>query len=122
MLYRENGQFKVSYAEDQQILPIVQDRWFMLALLAFAYLVMPAIASDYFFLSLVTPFLILAIAAMLLAAQILLGALTVWKLLAPWTVTAHLVTGNSFAANARAAVTMPFCSLVSEKSIAVLSD
>jgi len=41
---------------------------------------------------------ILAIAAMLLAVQILLGALTVWKLLAPWTVTAHLLTGNSFAA------------------------
>jgi len=45
MLYRENGQFKISYAEDQQILPIVQDRWFMLALLAFAFLVMPAIAT-----------------------------------------------------------------------------
>jgi hypothetical protein len=30
MLYRENGQFKTSYVEDQQILPIVQDRWFML--------------------------------------------------------------------------------------------
>ena len=26
MLYRENGQFKTSYIEDQQILPIVQDR------------------------------------------------------------------------------------------------
>jgi len=71
MLYRENGQFKVSYAEDQQILPIVQDRWFMLALLAFAYLVMPAIASDYMFLSLVTPFLILAIAA--IGLNILVG-------------------------------------------------
>ncbi len=41
---------------------------------------------------------ILAVAAMLLATQILLGALTVWRLLAPWTVTAHLLTGNSFAA------------------------
>ena len=47
MLYRENGQFKVSYAQDQQILPIVQDRWFMAALLLFAYVGMPAIASDY---------------------------------------------------------------------------
>ena len=64
MLYRENGQFKISYAEDQQILPIVQDRWFMLALLAFAYLLMPAIGTEYLFLSLVVPFLILAIAAM----------------------------------------------------------
>ena len=64
MLYRENGQFKISYAEDQQILPIVQDRWFMAALLAFAYLVMPAIGTEYLFLSLVVPFLILTIAAM----------------------------------------------------------
>jgi cytochrome c oxidase assembly protein subunit 15 len=41
---------------------------------------------------------LLAVAATLLALQILLGALTVWKLLAPWTVTAHLLIGNSFAA------------------------
>src|SRR5512134_1494617 len=71
MLYRENGQFKVSYSEDQQILPIVQDRWFMLALLAFAFLVMPAIGTDYLFLSLVIPFLILAIAA--IGLNILVG-------------------------------------------------
>jgi branched-chain amino acid transport system permease protein len=64
MLYRENGQFKVSYAQDQQILPILQDRWFMLVLLAFAYLLMPAIGTEYLLLSLVVPFLILAIAAM----------------------------------------------------------
>lgn len=71
MLYRENGQFKASYAEDQQILPILQDRWFMLALLLFAFLVMPAIASEYLFLSLVIPFLILAIAA--IGLNILVG-------------------------------------------------
>jgi branched-chain amino acid transport system permease protein len=63
MLYRENGQFKTSYVEDQQILPIVQDRWFMLALLAFAYVGLPLIATDYAFRALITPFLILAIAA-----------------------------------------------------------
>jgi len=39
----------------------------------------------------------LILGALLLAVQILLGALTVWKLLASWTVTAHLVTGNAFA-------------------------
>ncbi len=39
----------------------------------------------------------LGLAAVLLVAQILLGALTVWELLAAWTVTSHLVTGNSFA-------------------------
>lgn len=39
----------------------------------------------------------LAIAALLLAVQIVLGGLTVLKLLATWTVTSHLVTGNAFA-------------------------
>lgn len=32
----------------------------------------------------------------LLGAQVLLGALTVWQLLASWTVTAHLLTGNAW--------------------------
>jgi branched-chain amino acid transport system permease protein len=71
MLYRENGQFKTSYIEDQQILPIVQDRWFMLALLAAAYFLLPAIASDYMFRALIVPFLILAIAA--IGLNILVG-------------------------------------------------
>jgi cytochrome c oxidase assembly protein subunit 15 len=37
------------------------------------------------------------LAAALLGVQVLLGALTVWKLLAVWTVTAHLLTANAFA-------------------------
>ncbi len=40
---------------------------------------------------------LLALAAGLLAWQVLLGALTVWHLLASWSVTAHLLTGTSFA-------------------------
>lgn len=40
----------------------------------------------------------LAVAAALLAVQIVLGALTVLLALASWTVTAHLVTGTSFTA------------------------
>jgi cytochrome c oxidase assembly protein subunit 15 len=40
---------------------------------------------------------LLALAAGLLGVQVLLGALTVWKLLASWTVTSHLLTGNAFA-------------------------
>jgi branched-chain amino acid transport system permease protein len=71
MLYRENGQFKTSYAEDQQLLPITQDRWFLLGLLAVAYLVVPAVASDYIFRALIIPFLILAIAA--IGLNILVG-------------------------------------------------
>jgi len=41
-----------------------------------------------------------AAAGVLLGVQILLGALTVWQLLASWTVTSHLVIGNAFALTA----------------------
>lgn len=37
----------------------------------------------------------LCLAAGLLVTQIILGALTVWYLLAAWSVTAHLLTGNA---------------------------
>jgi branched-chain amino acid transport system permease protein len=63
MLFRENGQFKSSYRADQQMLPILQDRVFMLMAVAFAFLALPFLLSDYAFLSMVIPFLILAIAA-----------------------------------------------------------
>jgi len=36
------------------------------------------------------------LAAVVLAVQILLGGLTVWELLAAWTVTSHLLAGNTF--------------------------
>jgi len=63
MFYRENGQFKSTYASDQQMLPILQDRVFMAGLLVVAFGVVPMLASDYLFLSLLIPFLILALAA-----------------------------------------------------------
>jgi branched-chain amino acid transport system permease protein len=71
MLYRENGQFKASYRADQQLLPIAQDRWLMLGLLAFAYAGLPWIANDYLIRALIVPFLILAIAA--IGLNILVG-------------------------------------------------
>jgi cytochrome c oxidase assembly protein subunit 15 len=40
--------------------------------------------------------ILLAVATGLLATQVLLGALTVWLRIAPWTVTAHLIIGNGF--------------------------
>lgn len=40
---------------------------------------------------------LIVLGALLLGVQILLGAFTVWELLAAWTVTAHLVAGNGFA-------------------------
>ncbi len=63
MLYRENGQFKSTYASDQQMLPILQDRVFMLAVLVLAFGVVPFVATDYLFLSILIPFLILTLAA-----------------------------------------------------------
>jgi len=71
MLYRENGQFKSSYRADQQVFPILQDRVFMLALLAFAFAVVPLVASEYFFRAILIPFLILSLAA--LGLNILVG-------------------------------------------------
>jgi branched-chain amino acid transport system permease protein len=71
MLYRENGQFKSTYASDQQMLPILQDRVFMTALLAFAFFVVPIVTSEYVFLSLLIPFLILTLAA--IGLNILVG-------------------------------------------------
>ncbi|MGK6308439.1 branched-chain amino acid ABC transporter permease [Variovorax sp. DT-64] len=71
MLYRENGQFKTSYRADQQVFPILQDRVFMLALLAVAFAVVPLLASEYFFRAILIPFLILSLAA--LGLNILVG-------------------------------------------------
>src|SRR6516164_4487745 len=64
MLYREVGQFKVSYSADQAIFPIVQDRWLMLAALAAAYIVIPAVGSEYWLLTIMIPFLVYALAAL----------------------------------------------------------
>jgi branched-chain amino acid transport system permease protein len=63
MLYRENGQFKTSYRADQQIFPIAQDRWAMLALIALAYVAVPLLATPYYFAAVLIPFLIMALAA-----------------------------------------------------------
>ncbi len=71
MFYRENGQFKTSYAADQQIFPIAQDRWFILALVAFAVIGVPFLADEYMFRAILIPFLILALAA--LGVNILVG-------------------------------------------------
>ncbi len=63
MLYREAGQFKTSYGEDQAIFPIRQDRWGMALILAVAYVALPLFATDYFITSIMIPFLIYALAA-----------------------------------------------------------
>ncbi len=64
MLYRETGQFKTSYAADQQIFPIRQDRIGMAMLLVFAFLVVPVVADQYWLSAILIPFLIFALATM----------------------------------------------------------
>ncbi|MBI2319148.1 MAG: branched-chain amino acid ABC transporter permease, partial [Betaproteobacteria bacterium] len=62
MLYREAGQFKASYVEDQQIFPILQDRIAVGIVLVFAFVVVPLIGNQYWLSAILTPFLILALA------------------------------------------------------------
>jgi branched-chain amino acid transport system permease protein len=71
MLYRENGQFKVSYRADQQIFPIVQDRWVFVAVLLVSLVAVPLLAPEYLFRAVLIPFLILSLAA--IGLNILVG-------------------------------------------------
>ena len=64
MLYREAGQFKSTYGEDQQIFPIRQDRIAFLALLLVAFVGVPLAANQYWLSAILTPFLIFALAAL----------------------------------------------------------
>ena len=63
MLYREAGQFKTSYAEDQQVFAIRQDRIAVAALLVVAFVVVPLVANQYWLSAILTPLLIFALAA-----------------------------------------------------------
>ena len=62
MFYRETGQFKTSYNADQAIFPIAQDRWFVLIVIAFAFVGVPLFASQYMYTEVLIPVLILSIA------------------------------------------------------------
>ena len=64
MFYREAGQFKTSYGADEAIFPILQDRWGMMVILAFAFVVIPLIADEYWLRSILTPFLVFSLAAL----------------------------------------------------------
>jgi branched-chain amino acid transport system permease protein len=62
MIYREAGQFKTSYASDQMVFPILQDRWCIAAIILFAY-ALPFMANEYWLQAILIPFLIFALAA-----------------------------------------------------------
>jgi branched-chain amino acid transport system permease protein len=80
MFYREAGQFKSTYAADQQIFPIRQDRIGMAVILVIAFIAVPAFGNEYWFTAILIPFLIFALAALGLniltgyAGQLSLGA------------------------------------------------
>jgi branched-chain amino acid transport system permease protein len=71
MIYREAGQFKTSYRADQAVFPILQDRVAMALILAVAFVAVPLLATDYLFLAILIPFLILSMAA--IGLNILVG-------------------------------------------------
>src|SRR5438552_14139331 len=74
MLYREAGQFKTTYAADQQLFPIRQDRIAVAILLAAVFVGVPlaaatpaiagAIDFNYWFSGVLIPFLIFSLAAL----------------------------------------------------------
>jgi branched-chain amino acid transport system permease protein len=64
MLYRECGNFKDSYAKDMAIFPIPLDRWGMGVILAFAFIVIPFVATDYWLSSIMIPFYCFSLAAL----------------------------------------------------------
>jgi len=64
MFYREAGQFKTTYAADQALFPIRQDRYAMLAILAIAFVGVPLFSSNYWLTALLIPFLVFSLAAL----------------------------------------------------------
>jgi branched-chain amino acid transport system permease protein len=64
MFYREAGDFKTSYAKDQQSFPIKLDRYWVWGVLAFAFLVVPFFINDYWEKSVLLPFLVWSMAAL----------------------------------------------------------
>src|SRR4051812_9227899 len=64
MLYREAGQFKTTYAADQALFPIAQDRVGIVLILLIAFIGLPLTASNFVIDSLLTPVLVLSLAAM----------------------------------------------------------
>ena len=71
MFYRENGQFKTTYRADQQVFPILQDRFAIALVLLVAFIAVPLLSSDYLMRAILIPFLIFSLAA--IGVNILVG-------------------------------------------------
>src|SRR5438093_339269 len=63
MIYREAGQFRTTYASDQAIFPIPQDRWFVVFAAVAAFVIPPLAANEYWLQAVLIPFLIYSLAA-----------------------------------------------------------
>jgi branched-chain amino acid transport system permease protein len=64
MLYREAGQFKASYDEDQAIFPILQDRIGVALMLIVAFVAVPMLSNEYWLSTIFLPFLVFSLAAL----------------------------------------------------------
>ena len=64
MIYREAGQFKSTYAADQAVFPIRQDRILVGLALVAAVVALPLVADEYWLQAVLIPFLIYALAAL----------------------------------------------------------
>ena len=63
MLYRETGQFKSTYVQDQAIFPIRQDRWAVALIALVAFVAVPLLANEYWLQAVLIPFVIFSLAA-----------------------------------------------------------
>ena len=71
MFYRQSGQFRSSYAEDDRLIPVREDRLLMALLMIGAVAVVPFTASDYWLSAILIPWLCLSLVA--LGQNILMG-------------------------------------------------
>jgi branched-chain amino acid transport system permease protein len=71
MFYREAGQFRTSYAQDSQLLPLREDRFGMAVMLVLAFVGIPLAANDYWLSGILIPWLIFSLVA--LGQNILMG-------------------------------------------------
>jgi branched-chain amino acid transport system permease protein len=64
MIYREAGQFKTTYASDQAVFPIVQDRVVVAVAVVAAFVVPPLVADEYWLQAVLIPLLVYSLAAL----------------------------------------------------------
>lgn len=84
MFYREAGQFKTSYTADEAIFPILQDRFFIGAILIIAFGVIPFFIDDYWANAILIHFLVYALAALGLNILTDIAGRCHWAPVASW--------------------------------------